>query len=291
MPSLLHEGLLALVHNRPAFAGDLLTRLLHVELPPFTKARLAGATLNELVPVEYHADSVVLFGDDAPVYGSVIEVQLQRDDRKRFTWPLYAVGARARHECPVVVIVVTMDTAVAEWATGGIDLGGGNLWRPYVLGPDGIPSIKDDEQARSAPQLAVLSAVVHGRDEPKIAAEIAAAAIVAVEKFPHDQRLLYWALIEAAMSDDARKELQMLNRTPDFFSESQRRSFDRGFDKGQTVGAMKAKAELLVQVLRRRGLTVSEVQERLIVACGDPALLDRWWEAALVVTSTEQLLA
>ena len=95
MPSMIHEGVIALIRDEPAFAASLLRELLGVHVPRFTEARLAEATLNELVPVEYYADAVVVF-DDAdcnrrPVFGAIFEVQLQRDDRKHYTWPLYAI--------------------------------------------------------------------------------------------------------------------------------------------------------------------------------------------------------
>jgi hypothetical protein len=305
MPSFLHEGLIALVRDQPAFAADLLTQLLHVELPPFTEARLAETALNELVPVEYHADAVVLFGNGRPVFGTIVEAQLQRDERKRYTWPLYAVGARARHECPVVVVVVTPDAATARWAGEVFDLGGGNHWGAYVIGPDGIPIVVDVEQAVRQPHLAVLSAVAHGGGDPRTAAATAAAAALAVDRFPEEQRLLYSALIEAAMSDAARREFQMLPKTPDFFSEAQRRSFYRGKEEGKAEGKAEgraegkeegrakgkaeAKAEMLLRVLTQRGLAVSEARQRQILDCGDQATLDRWWDRALAITSIEQL--
>jgi hypothetical protein len=45
MVSLLHEGVIKLVRDRPAFAADLLGQLLDVEVPRFTEARIAGAIL------------------------------------------------------------------------------------------------------------------------------------------------------------------------------------------------------------------------------------------------------
>ena len=39
MVSLLHEGVIKLVRDRPAFAADLLGQLLDVEVPRFTEAR------------------------------------------------------------------------------------------------------------------------------------------------------------------------------------------------------------------------------------------------------------
>jgi hypothetical protein len=159
MPSLLHEGLIALVRDKPEFAADLLRELLHVEVPKFTEARLAEATLTELVPTEYHADAVVLLVDGKPVFGIIIEAQLQEDARKRFTWPVYAINARARFECPFVVVVVTPDAATARWASLSIELGGGKSWEPFVVGPDGIPVITDPARARREPELTVLSVI------------------------------------------------------------------------------------------------------------------------------------
>ena len=71
MPSLLHEGLIALVRDKPEFTADLLREILHVEVPQFTEARLAEASLTELVPTEYHADAAVLLVDGKPVFGII----------------------------------------------------------------------------------------------------------------------------------------------------------------------------------------------------------------------------
>ena len=81
-PSLIHEGVIALVRDNPAFAASLLRDLLHDDVPRFDEARLTEATLNELVPVEYHADAVVLFdlSDDKkkPVFGTKADAILIR---------------------------------------------------------------------------------------------------------------------------------------------------------------------------------------------------------------------
>jgi hypothetical protein len=46
-----------------------------VPVPAFTSARLAEATLNNLVPTEYRADAVVLLGNKETVYGIIVEAQ------------------------------------------------------------------------------------------------------------------------------------------------------------------------------------------------------------------------
>lgn len=132
MVSLVHEGLLVLVRDRPRFIADLMATVLDVCVPPFTEARLTEAKLTELVPVEYQADAVVLLVEDKPVLGVIVEAQLRPDDRKHYTWPLYAVAARARHECPFVVVVVTPDPGVERWARRPIDLGNDMVFRPRV---------------------------------------------------------------------------------------------------------------------------------------------------------------
>jgi hypothetical protein len=189
MPSLLHEGIIALVREKPAFAADMLRELLHVPVPAFTSARLSEATLNDLVPTEYRADAVVLLVDGRPVFGIILEAQLREDPDKHFTWPMYAVSARARHGCPFVVLVVTPDPATARWASKPVDLGGGT-WRSLVVGPEGIPVITDVELAAREPHLAVLSVMAHGRDDDvSTAVAIATAATAGAAGLPAPMRV------------------------------------------------------------------------------------------------------
>ena len=310
-PSLIHEGVIALVRDNPAFAGSLLRDLLHVDVPRFDEARLTEATLNELVPVEYYADAVVLFdlsGDKKkPVFGTIFEVQLERKDRKRYTWPLYAVAARARYECPFVVTAVTPDPAVAKWASQPIDLGDGMIFRPRVIGPEGIPQVTDRDRATREPQLAVLSVVAHGGGEVETAVSIARAAVDAVLPLPEEQRLLYSVLIEKALSDAARKALAMEPQIEKFFSEAHRRSYDLGRAKGEAEGEAKGeakgeargeargeakgKANALLMIVKRRSLAITDEQQHQIVTCTDLATLDRWLERAFSVTSMSELFA
>jgi hypothetical protein len=306
----MHEGVIALVRDNPAFAASLLRELLHVDVPRFDEARLTEAALTQLVPVEYHADAVVLFDiiydRNQPVFGTIFEVQLERKDRKRYTWPLYAVAARARYECPFLVIAVTPDPAVARWASQPIDLGDGMMFRPRVIGPEGIPAVTDRDRAVSEPQLAVLSVVAHGRGEVETAVSIARAAVGAVMQLPEEQRVLYSALIENALSEAARKALDMEPQILKFFSEAQRRSYyeaeakgkaegeakgkAEGEAKGKAEGEAKGKAEALVMFLRRRGLMLTEEQRQQIVTCLDLAALDRWLDRAFSVASVNELL-
>ncbi|HWO22300.1 MAG TPA: hypothetical protein VNO30_26255 [Kofleriaceae bacterium] len=278
MPSLLHESLLLLVRDRPDLVATLLTDLLGVPVPPFTEARLAEAALHELVPVEYHADAVVLFVEGKPVFGAIVEAQLQPDDRKLFTWPLYAVAARARHECPFVVVVVTPDPATARWAARPIDLGDGLLYRVRVIGPDGVPVITDVERAVREPYLAMLSLMAHGQGNRDTAVAIATATAQAILQLPkHDQRLLYWTIVESSLSEAARKAFEMLPQTQPFLSESQLRSFAKGV------------AESILKLLTKRGIPMTDGQRQRILDTGDLSTLDSWIDRVLTVTTADEL--
>ena len=89
------------------------------------------------------------------MYAVIVEIQLQVKERKRFVWPHYAASLRARLECPVGLLVVATDDAVARWAAKPVDTGGLYPYVPYVLGPSGVPEITSEVEARGHPELAV----------------------------------------------------------------------------------------------------------------------------------------
>src|SRR3977135_1566542 len=98
-----HEAVLNLFRERPTLVAEL-----HVPCPPFTEAHISDIALHELAAVEHFADAVVLLAhENRPVLGVIVEAQLRRDNRKLYTWPQYAMNARARHRCPFLVMVAT----------------------------------------------------------------------------------------------------------------------------------------------------------------------------------------
>jgi hypothetical protein len=300
MPSLLHEGIIALVRERPELAADLLRELLHVSLPAFTEARLAEASLNDLVPTEYHADAVVLLVEGQAVFGIILEAQLHVDRHKPFTWPMYAVSARARYRCPFVVLVVTPDAETARWAAKTVDLGGGLAWRAFVVGPEGIPVITDVAVAVREPHLAVLSVMAHGRDDDvPTAVAVATAAAMGAAGLPESLKMLCFALIESSLGEAARKSFEMLPQGQQFFSETQRAMFAQGKAEGKVEGKAEGKAEgraegearSILRVLERRGLAVSAQQHERILGCPDLATLEGWLDKAVTAVNTEELFA
>jgi len=286
MPSLSHEALLLLFRNRPELAPELLRDALGVELPAYTEVRVESADLTEAVPAEYRADLVVLLVDGKPVFAIAVEVQLARDDRKRFTWPVYATGLRARFECQATVLVVTPGMDVARWAAEPVTLGPGSSFCPLVLGPDAVPVVTDRARAEAEPELAVLSVMAHGRGDVERAVQIALAAVAGVGHVSdRDLSVLYSDLIDAALSEAARKAFQMLPQGYQFQSESMRQSFE----KGRAAGQAAEKAADVLDVLDARGLLVSLEQRDQILGCSDLELLKRWLRRAATITSVDAL--
>jgi hypothetical protein len=140
-----------------------------------------------------------------------------------------------------------------------------------------VPVIEQVEQARQAPELAVLSAMVHGGGSVETAVRVALAA----HELDRDHFLLYFGLISTALSEAARKAFQMDSQGARFFDESQRESFDRG--------RTSEKAADVLDVLEARGLVVSDAQRELILGTKDLETLARWLRRAATVEMTDAL--
>jgi hypothetical protein len=234
-------------------------------LPEYSEVRLDSADLTEVQPTEYRADLVVLLLDGEPVLGIIAEVQLTRDERKRFVWPAYAVNLYARLECPVHLLVVTAEESIARWAAKPIDFGNGSRFAPLVLGPRGIPEIVDEKKAALDPELAVLSAMAHGQDaDIAKSARIAAAAQSATRGLDSDRSQLYFDLIFHSLSEAARRALQtMLPFKYEYQSEFARKNYAHGLAEGKAAG----QADLVERLLSRRfGKLSDDVRGRISTA-------------------------
>ncbi|HMN45045.1 MAG TPA: DUF4351 domain-containing protein [Povalibacter sp.] len=238
MPSHLHEALLLLFRNRPTLAPELLRDALQVELPAYTEARIDSADLTDIQPTEYRADLVVLLLDGKPVMGIIVEVQLSPDERKQFVWPVYVTNLRARLKCPVCLLVVTADEAVARWASRPIELGGASLFAPLGLRPSGGPEITHENKAREDPELAVLSAMAHGQDADSAkSAQIAVAAHLASVGLDEDRSRLYFDLVLSSLSEAARRALQTMDPAKyEYRSDFARRYVAEGITQGNAQG-------------------------------------------------------
>src|SRR3569832_1874204 len=132
MLSYLHEWLLELFRQRSVSATQLL-RQLHVAIPKYAEVRIESPNINNLRPVEFRADLVLMLARGSQyVLGIIVEVQLACDERKAYAWPAYVANLRARHRCPTCLLVITTEDSVARWAGGAGGRGPGARGAPGV---------------------------------------------------------------------------------------------------------------------------------------------------------------
>jgi hypothetical protein len=290
MPTSLHEAYVEAFRHRPDLTPRLLRDALGVTVPSHIQARLESGELTELVPTEYRADVVVALtghdrsGRERPVLAVVVEVQLGRDPVKRWSWPVYIAGLRARLRCPVMLLVVCPDGAVAGWCGKSIDLGHPGLTLcPLVVGPSQIPVVTDPELAGQAPELALLSAVAHVADPDHPDRDRILKALVAgltsVEKERSD---LYSDIVLAALGPVVRRHVEALMGLLANY-EYQSETFRRIISQGE--------AKAMLEVLDARGIPVSDEERMRIMACTDPDQMRVWVRRAVTAQSVEELFA
>lgn len=286
MPSMAHEVLVDLFRNRPSLGAELLAEALAVEVPRYTAARVASIDLTQIRPAEYRADLVVLLLDDgAPVLVLIIEVQLDADLDKRFTWPEYTMGSRAKHRCPAGLLVVAPDPAVAAWCAEPIETGiPGFVLRPPVLGRKAVPIVTDPAEAARRPELAVLSAMAHGEGDQ--GAAIAAAVLPVVTGLADERARFYGDIVLNSLNEAARRALEAMMKGYVYQSDFAKKYIALGRDEGE----LKGEARALLAALRVRGILVPDAERERILAEKDPERLERWVERAIVAASIAEVL-
>ena len=166
MPSQDLEDLVRLFMEWPGLSVDLLGWC-GVEPPAFTEARNEQGHVLEAGAPGYHADVVTVLRDQGrAVLVVVIEVQLSPDARKRYRWPLYQAGLANHFECPVELLVVSLEGATPTWVHRVIGLMREDQRVPLSLVDAEVPEITDLDEAKRSPVRAIFSAVWHGKRAP-----------------------------------------------------------------------------------------------------------------------------
>lgn len=292
MPSMLHEALVMVFRDCPALAAKLLRGVLGVEVPTFARVRIDAADLGDVAPPEHRADLVLVFEDKhrRAVLAVVLEAQASPDKQKRLAWPVYVTSARARHNCPTLLFVVATTRALAAFCGKPIAVGHpGFVLRPIVLGPNLIPILADEIEARNAPELAVLSALAHSRGPH--GREVVYAALAAADGLDADRARRYFDVVVGSLGNAARMLLEdMMQRGKYVFqSDFAKHYIALGEAQGEARGKAVGEARGIVAVLEARRIAVSDVERARILGCADLAALDCWLERAKSVGAVSEL--
>ena len=300
MPTLEHSGLVEMFRRNPALAPHFLATLFRVDVPRHTSVKVADATLDQLIPVEFRADLVLELVEPHGkksrfVLAIVLEVQREIDARKKYSWPVYVAVARAERECPTMVLVVAPDGDVATWATENIDLGLGlGVVQPLVLGPATVPEVTDPAEAENELELTILSAMTHGNGPKGLA--IVEAALNALGRLDREHAAVYFQLIWDALREPMQRALEALVMQRQTEGEVKypafaQRIFEQGELKGETRGRLEGKRDALLRLLAHARIALTEDELARIRACTDAALLDRWVENVLGAKTAADVLS
>jgi hypothetical protein len=182
-------------------------------------------------------------------------------------------------------------------------MGGLHQFTPYVLGPSGVPEVTDSVGASANPELAVLSALAHGRDANFVRAiEIALAARNAIANLDAERASIYVDLITNALGEAARQALKNTDMWKyEYQTEFARHHFARGVAEGEARGIAEGEARGIAegetrgraalitrQLAGRFGHVEAQVKERIeqasiaeLDAIGDRLLTARTLQEAL----------
>ncbi len=301
MPTLEQSGLIELFRQNPGRAPHLLETLFHLTVPPHTSILVGEAALDLLLPVEFRADLVLDLRDEEGrvVLAIILEMQREKDPRKKRSWPVYLAALHARNQGPAVVLVVTADADVASWAAEPIDLGLGlSIVKPLVLGPAIVPEVTSVVLAEQEQELAILSAVAHGNGPNGLA--IVLAALAALGRLDQEHAAVYFQIIYDALREPMQRALEkkiMERQTeakptfPPFVQKLIEGGRLEGKLEGRLEGELDKLREVLLRLLARAGIAVTEEERARILACDDTALLDRWVENVLGAKTADDVFA
>ena len=268
MPGTDHELTVELLRRRPAIVARLLHDALGVRVED--ELVVTSETFTQIEPSSYVAD-LVLEGADTTL---ILECQGSRDARKLRSWPAYVARAHAATGKRTLLIVVALDAAVAGWAARPIATFQDGGFRPLVIGPSAIPRVTDPAAARSLPELAVLSALAHGRSDSAIEVGLAGwFAAEAVARADEDRGKLYADAVLASLTDEnARALLEVVMKTEGY---QYRSVFARqNFADGKAEGKAEGRVEVVRALSEALGLGWSAARAEL-VSRQSPEQLDR----------------
>lgn len=281
-----HEALHRIFQKDPALLTRALQQVLHVPFPQPHDFAALNVDLTEIEPIERRVDTLLRAETDEGPYLLVVESQGKPDERKRGSWPYYLSYLYEKHRCEPVLIVVTQNTPTARWAAQPIHLGMPGApsltVRPLVLGPDNVPVIATESEAKRDPALAVLSAMTHGRGPQ--AAGILESLVAALKTIDADSAAVFVQFVDSCLADP---QVQQLWR--DLMTAMQYFWRHPLAEEVREEGRVEKGVEMTLKILEWRKIPVPDSVRSRVETCADEELLDLWARRAMNVENAEEL--
>jgi hypothetical protein len=305
--SAIHTALVEMLEAHPEALAYLLE--LHGN-PPAGRLIPTTGTRTKTLTLERRVDRAYLVGSRKTPLGFVLaEVQLDPDDEKRFSWPLYVELGRSRYRCEGALVVLTVSEAVRRWIERTIAPPTGLYDTRRKLEPTVIALDKIDPSLLLSPErpyLATLAVAGHAKG-PDAQAIAEAAVDLSIDKLP---KLLAVEQLDAilGMVDEAlRAHLEdriMEHREyrselfrgiykkgeAEGWAKGEAKGEAKGKAEGKAEGEAKGKAEGILAVLVAREIPVSDAIRARILGCSDLVTLDAWIRRAAVVSTAAEVV-
>ncbi|MQY06056.1 hypothetical protein [Actinomadura macrotermitis] len=286
-----HEALHQLFREDTALFGRALEHLLGLEFPTPRAVRVLNCDLTEVKPLERRADTVLISESDEGDHIMIVESQGRPDPGKHSSWCYYIAYLHDKYKCPVTLLVTCSDKATADWAGRPIKIGH-EKWpamvvRPIALGPGNVPAVTDPRHASDDVFFAVFSALTHARSAHADA--ILEALADALNILDTDSAGFLAEFTRAGLGDTAAGELWSLLMSTKIYpyqTDLGKALNPETYAKGEASG----RAEMLLKVLRLRGIEVPQDVADHIMACTDEATIDQWLSRSLTATTIDDVL-
>jgi hypothetical protein len=286
-----HDNPLKLSRDRPGFVVELAGEILNLPIPTHDEVLPYSESCTDKDVHDLNADNVVVCRADEKIQlGIILEIQREKDNRKRFTWPAYQVNCRHRIKAPVVLMVVCSNPTVAAWAAEPIETGQpGSDFRMQVLSPANYPKLFESSENGELADRMVLGTLIHERSDD--IERLLAAAQAELDQLSEETAKRYTQYMLGQLGEHARTILEALmqQETYPYQSKLLAEREARGEAKGRVEGRVEEASEILLDLIETRGLRITENKRRRIERCGDLAQLRAWMKLSVTARSAADI--
>ncbi|MGW2283855.1 hypothetical protein [Streptomyces phaeochromogenes] len=288
-----HEGMHRIFQERPEILTPVFG-VLGIALPEKATVDAIATDVTETRPLERRIDTLLRIGtSDGDDFLLAVEAQERRDAKKASSWAYYIAHLQAKYGLPVLLLVVCRDRPTAKWAAGPFDCGarGWTAQRTYplVAGPENLPVITDPRTAARNLAMAAFSALAHARSPHNRA--ILEALDQALQQADGKTADYFYDFLEVNLGNTpaGEKWKEIMSFVTYFPGRGTVR--ETAYLEGKVEGKVEDRASLILRVLEKHGIHISEDARERITSCTDLDTLSVWFDRALTATVAEDLFA